>query len=92
MRCFDGRIDDPTFIPDGYPDEAATYDGMALLPFEIVPHYRSDHPESGIAGGGTNDQDVAVLHSTCCLLCQVKAKGGGRTATTVAAQRAKMGR
>jgi hypothetical protein len=39
-------------------------------------------------GGG---QGFAALFSAC-FLCQVKAKSGGRTATTVAAQRAKMGR
>ena len=33
----------------------------------------------------------AALFSAC-FLCQVKAKSGGRTTTTVAAQRAKMGR
>lgn len=46
LHGIQGHIDDPTLISDGYPDEPATYQGMALLPYVIVPHYRSDHPES----------------------------------------------
>jgi dipeptidase E len=37
--------DEPTRVPVGYP-EAVPWDGLGLIPFAIVPHYRSDHPES----------------------------------------------
>ena len=38
-------IDDPTVIPDGYPEQII-WDGLSLVPFCFAPHYRSDHPES----------------------------------------------
>lgn len=37
--------DDPTRVAGGYP-EAVPWDGLGIVPFAIVPHYRSDHPES----------------------------------------------
>jgi dipeptidase E len=37
--------DEPTRVASGYP-EAVPWDGLGLIPFAIVPHYRSDHPES----------------------------------------------
>ncbi|MFE9881678.1 Type 1 glutamine amidotransferase-like domain-containing protein [Streptomyces sp. NPDC005784] len=39
-------IDDPSFIPDGYPDTPTLWDGLGVLPYAMAPHYRSDHPES----------------------------------------------
>lgn len=39
--------DEPTRVPAGYP-EAVPWDGLGLIPFAIVPHYRSDHPESAL--------------------------------------------
>ncbi|MEM6683625.1 MAG: Type 1 glutamine amidotransferase-like domain-containing protein [Pseudomonadota bacterium] len=38
-------IDDPHVVPGGYP-KATIWQGLSLLPFSIVVHYRSDHPES----------------------------------------------
>ncbi|HEY1734469.1 MAG TPA: Type 1 glutamine amidotransferase-like domain-containing protein, partial [Acidimicrobiales bacterium] len=42
-------IDEPDLVVAGYPDgiEAA---GLGLVDFRIVPHWRSDHPESEAAG------------------------------------------
>lgn len=37
--------DQPEVVPPGYRAEVP-WDGLGLVPFSIVPHYRSDHPES----------------------------------------------
>lgn len=37
--------DDPELIPDGY-DSEIIWEGLGLIDFSIVPHYKSDHPES----------------------------------------------
>src|ERR1700676_1155712 len=38
-------VDNPTDVPSGY-DTAVVWDGLGLLPFSIVVHYKSDHSES----------------------------------------------
>jgi dipeptidase E len=38
-------VDDPDAVPEGY-DSAVVWDCLNLLAYAIVPHYRSDHPES----------------------------------------------
>jgi len=38
-------VDDPEDVPEGYPTEII-WEGLGLLPFAVVVHYRSDHPES----------------------------------------------
>lgn len=38
-------VDDPNAVPDGYPIETP-WEGLNLIDFSVVPHYRSDHPES----------------------------------------------
>jgi dipeptidase E len=40
-------LDDPYFVPEGYSVEPL-WDGLAVIPFCIAPHYRSHHPESGM--------------------------------------------
>lgn len=37
--------DDPEVHPPGYPDEIL-WEGLNLIPYCIVPHYQSEHPES----------------------------------------------
>lgn len=39
------RIDD---FPRDYPKTEIIYDGLALVPYTVVPHWRSNHPESPI--------------------------------------------
>jgi dipeptidase E len=39
------HVDEPTAIPDGYPSDAEPA-CMGLISFRILPHWRSDHPES----------------------------------------------
>lgn len=41
-------IDEPTQLAAGYSEEVV-WDGMGLVDFSIVPHYRSDHPEADAA-------------------------------------------
>lgn len=38
-------VDDPYVAPIGY-DPKPIWEGLALIPFVFVPHFRSDHPES----------------------------------------------
>jgi dipeptidase E len=38
-------MDDPTIVPDGYLNDV-TPRTLQLVPWRIVPHWRSDHPES----------------------------------------------
>jgi dipeptidase E len=40
------QVDDPTIMP--YPDSQVIFEGVGLLPYLILPHYRSDHPESAL--------------------------------------------
>jgi dipeptidase E len=46
LRGFDGKVDTPDFVPEGYPAGPTIWDGLGVLPFAIAPHYRSDHPET----------------------------------------------
>jgi dipeptidase E len=38
-------VDDPASVPDGY-DAAPIWECLAALPYCLLPHYKSDHPES----------------------------------------------
>ncbi|WP_210324626.1 Type 1 glutamine amidotransferase-like domain-containing protein [Chelatococcus reniformis] len=38
-------VDDPHDVPDGYPAEIE-WNGLGILPFAIVVHYKSNHSES----------------------------------------------
>lgn len=40
-------MDDPSLIPDGYPEVDPVC--LGLVPFRIVPHWLSDHPEAPTA-------------------------------------------
>ena len=41
-------MDDPSEVPAGYEAEV-TWDGLGLIDYSIVPHFRSPHPESAAA-------------------------------------------
>lgn len=41
-------IDKPDNVPPGY-DPDVIWDGLGLLPFSVVVHYRSDHDEASLA-------------------------------------------
>ena len=41
-------MDDPAEVPAGY-DPETTWDGLGLIDYSIVPHFRSQHPESAAA-------------------------------------------
>ena len=38
-------VDDPLSVPDGY-DQAILWDGLGVVDYTIVPHYKSEHPEA----------------------------------------------
>lgn len=44
LRSLD-LVDDPSLIPAGYSAEVV-WDGMGVLPYCLLPHFKSDHPES----------------------------------------------
>jgi dipeptidase E len=67
-------IDDPNVVPERYPTETAP-ECLGLVPFRIVPHWRSDHPETegaeraathlaqhGLAHRCLRDGDVLSIH------------------------------
>ena len=41
-------MDDPDEVPPGYAPEPS-WDGLGLIDYSIVPHFRSPHPESAAA-------------------------------------------
>lgn len=41
-------MDDPTEVPAGY-DPEVVWEGLGLIDYAIVPHFRSPHPESAAA-------------------------------------------
>jgi dipeptidase E len=41
-------VDDPTSVPEGY-EAAIIWEGLGVLPYQIVPHYQSDPPEFAAA-------------------------------------------
>ena len=45
-------IDNPLVVPSGY-HQTPVWDGLGLIDFTIVPHYRSPHPESAAAEQAT---------------------------------------
>jgi dipeptidase E len=46
------HVDDPTIMP--YPNSSVIWDGLGFLGYLVLPHYKSDHPETELI-----DKDVA---------------------------------
>ena len=46
-------MDDPNEVPHGYPPEIV-WEGLGLVDYAIVPHFRSRHPESRAADAAAN--------------------------------------
>jgi dipeptidase E len=44
-----GLMDDPDVTAVGYGAGGPVWEGLALVPFTIIPHYASDHPEAPAA-------------------------------------------
>jgi dipeptidase E len=40
-------VDEPNIVPQGY-NQKIIWDGLGIVDFSIAPHYKSDHPESGM--------------------------------------------
>ncbi|HEV7275806.1 MAG TPA: Type 1 glutamine amidotransferase-like domain-containing protein [Devosiaceae bacterium] len=53
-------IDDPLLAPPGY-QPAPVWDGLGLIDFTIVPHYRSPHPETAAAERATRQLSARGL-------------------------------
>lgn len=53
-------IDDPLTVPPGYPP-APVWEGLGLIDFTIVPHYRSPHPASAAAERATRQLSARGL-------------------------------
>jgi dipeptidase E len=47
--------DEPTATPPGYKDEII-WEGLGIVPYAVVPHYKSDNPESALI-----DETVAYM-------------------------------
>ena len=39
-------VDDPNVIPAGYDDAEVPWEGLGLIEYSLIPHYKSDHFES----------------------------------------------
>lgn len=66
-------MDDINKVPDGYTPEVI-WDGVQLIDFAIVPHYRSDHPEAAAAEAAKayfeeNEIDHEVLADGDVIVC-----------------------
>ncbi len=48
-------MDDPSVLADGYPTEPI-WEGLGLVDYAVVPHFRSDHPEAAAA-----DKAIAAM-------------------------------
>jgi dipeptidase E len=46
------HVDDPTIMP--YPNSSVIWEGLGFLGYLVLPHYKSDHPETELI-----DKDVA---------------------------------
>lgn len=46
-------MDEPETMAVGYVDAQPIWEGMGLVPYAVIPHYQSDHPESDDAALAT---------------------------------------
>jgi dipeptidase E len=51
-------VDDPNEVPAGY-DPEIVWDGLALVPFALAVHFKSDHPESKLV-----DREIAFYEKS----------------------------
>jgi len=51
-------VDDPEAVPVGY-DPEIVWDGLGLLPYAVVVHFKSDHPESELV-----EREIAFYEAT----------------------------
>jgi dipeptidase E len=85
-------MDDPTQLADGYEPEVR-WQGMGLVDFSIVPHYRSNHPEAesaeaavsfmernGLPFKALSDGEVFIVNNDVGALLPGKAASGRRPA------------
>ncbi len=46
-------MDEPAQLAPGYPETQPILDGLGLVPYAVIPHYQSVHPETEAAGLAT---------------------------------------
>lgn len=68
-------MDEPDLVPAGYPATARPA-GLGLVPFRIVPHWRSDHPEASTADDAAAWLTRAGLAHRCLRDGQVVTRDG----------------
>ena len=74
-------MDDPNVAAPGYGLGEMVWDGLGLVPFPIIPHYKSDHPEAESAARAVawaidrrikhkvlRDGDVLMMDGSRCAL------------------------
>ena len=80
-------MDDPHQAAPGYPNIEPVWEGLGLVPVAIVPHYRSDHPETeaaerAITWAAANEIDAVALQDG-----EVMIRDGGETEVLPATSR-----
>lgn len=56
-------VDDPLEVPTGY-EQGIIWDCLGILPYCLLPHYKSDHPESELIGQSVDymiDQHIPFI-------------------------------
>jgi dipeptidase E len=69
-------MDEPGIVPEGYPPHVPP-ECLGLVPFRIVPHWRSDHPEAAAAERAATWLARSGLAYRCLRDGQVMAQDGG---------------
>jgi dipeptidase E len=69
-----GLMDAPEATAPGYEAGAPCWEGLGLLPYTIIPHFESDHPESELANNAVrwaaeNAVDYRALRDGEVLIC-----------------------
>ncbi len=67
-------MDDPEQTAPGYPGAEPVWEGLGLVPFAIVPHYRSDSPEAdaaerAVAWAAANGIEAVALRDGEVVIC-----------------------
>ena len=58
-----GLVDDPLEVPTGY-EQGIIWGCLGILPYCLLPHYKSDHPESELIGQSVDymiDQHIPFI-------------------------------
>jgi dipeptidase E len=60
-------MDDPEQRAPAYPDRDLVWEGLQLVPYVVVPHYESDHPEAPLASKAASWLETSKIeYMTLC--------------------------